>query len=441
MRRRHASRLFLALCLIGAFLAFPSFASALPAVEVTGTVTAADTGAKLAGIRVYGHYETASTTTYIGETTTDAEGRYTLSSIDHGAGSVRIAASDPTGVYDGTVSSEIVVESLGEVKQVNLSLNRDNRAPVTEISSVRHVYFSKALADAAGLPDDFIRWALVQNGTRTLELQAYDYWYWDGDYWGSYNGSGVRSLDYSVDGGSWIKTSPSNATRIDWYGKRALWMSKVLPSFSEGVHSISHRAVDMNGNVGKTETNVIVVDTRTPVTKYNKKTATMQRLRLAAYDAVTGVSGTFMRNGKTGSFKYGTSVSVPTKGSKYVQFYSTDKAGNTEGIKTLKVSAPASVSTPKPTTSSISDARTFKVTGSVYGRSKARGYVRIYKLTNGRYKYVAKKAFTENSDGKYRVSMKLKKGTYRFKTAYGSYSSTWANPPVTSKISSRVTVW
>lgn len=53
MRVRSAGRLFLAACVLGAMMAMPAIANA---AEVMGTVTARDTGAKLAGIRMELYY-------------------------------------------------------------------------------------------------------------------------------------------------------------------------------------------------------------------------------------------------------------------------------------------------------------------------------------------------------------------------------------------------
>ena len=52
MHSRTRARVLFALCLITAFFVLPAVALAMPSVDVSGTVTAAATGAKLQGIRV-----------------------------------------------------------------------------------------------------------------------------------------------------------------------------------------------------------------------------------------------------------------------------------------------------------------------------------------------------------------------------------------------------
>ncbi|PKQ16688.1 MAG: hypothetical protein CVT67_02655 [Actinobacteria bacterium HGW-Actinobacteria-7] len=432
----------MATCLLGVLLAIPVTASANLATEVTGTVTASDTGLVLAGIPVSVYCRVGSDTwRYDGET--DAEGHYIIG-LDLSEDAIfAVFASDDSGIYDSVSTAESPI-AFGEIKNVDLMMAKDSTAPMVGLYADSRMLLSVKSAGqlaAAALPDGIERWAFISDGTERMGIDADDGHYINYSYWGHYDGSGIQNVGWAVDGGAWVFKTPFETTYTDWYDDRALRTRHEIPALSEGVHTVSFQSTDANGNTSRKKSELVVVDKTAPYTTYNKAAATTKKLTLTASDALTGVLATFVRTGNTGAYKYGTAISVPSTGYKYVQFYSLDKIGNTETARKLKVSAPAKLTTPQPSTSSVSHTRSFRVVGSVYGRSKATGYVLVYKYNNGAYHYVSKKAFTEGSDGKYRVSMRLARGTYRFKTAYGAYTATWANPPVRSSRSARVNVW
>lgn len=444
MSRSAALRRALILCATVVFMATPALAQAITAsCTVTGTVTAAGTGQKLAGVRVEGYYRDNTNTWGSGSVATDANGQYSLEFSPGDATYFSVDAIDATGTYDARRSPELPI-NLGETTKVDFVMSKDSRAPVTNLYSDSTIYYlSSKLAGRgpASLSNDMERYAILSDGTDLLEITADDEWYQSTRYWGYYDGSGIKSLGYSVDGGAWTLKTPQTATWVNWYDARPLWLRHTLPALGEGLHSVSFRSTDNNGNVGRTKSQLVVIDKTPPVTSYNKRTATTSNLQLIAKDALIGALSTFVRTGSTGAFRPGTAIHVPASGSQYVQFYSQDKVGNVETVRKLKVSSPASLNKPKASVASVSHGHSFKVSGQVFGRAKATGYLRIYRYDGNAYRYVSRKAFAEGSDGHYRVSLKLKRGSYRFAASYGGYTSTWANPPVRSSRSNRVYVW
>lgn len=439
MRDKRGLLSIFCLCVLGVLLAFPAVAFAVPS-SVAGTVTAAATGSKLAAIEILLHYRVGNSHTEL-STTTDVNGAYSINFDLSEDATYAVRARDLTGVYDGMASTESTMAA-GDTKHVAFALNKDTLGPEIELYSGRRMFFSAKAAGAlaaAALPDGVERWAIMSDGTNNLEIEANDERYMNHRYFSWWDGSGIQSIGWAVNGGTWTFVAPLEATAASWSNDRPMWVRHQIPMLPEGAHSVSLRATDLNGNM-RNRTELVVVDMSPPVTTYDRRTANKTRITLTPADNLSGVGATLRRTGTTGAFTYGTWVSVPSTGFKTEQFYSQDKLGNVEAIKTLKVSAPAKLSTPKPSTTSVSRTRTFKVTGSVYGRVRAKGYVRIYKLRNGIYRYVSRSAFTEDANGKYSVSLKLGPGAYKFRTSHGAYTATWANPPVLSAKSARVTV-
>ncbi len=443
MRSKPVLRLILALCLVSAFFALPALAYAAEPCEVTGTVTAAGTGEKLAGIRISGYYRINNSAWGFGSETTDENGEYSIQFYPSEDAYFGIHSIDQTGTYDGQTSADATIAP-GQTKRIDFVMAKDAVAPRPELyTDDDRMYLSLSMLgrSSAALPDDVGRWAVVSSKPDEVWLDAHDDAYVNGRNWSYSNGSGLAKIEYAIDGGPWVTETPETAHDVSWWDNiRPMWMDVQLGPLSEGLHSVSYRATDRLGNASVLKNGLAVVDSKPPVTTYGKSTPTTKRLKLIAKDSVMGVASTLVRSGSTGSFQPGTSFSVPSKGHRHVEFYSVDKIGNTEAINKLTISARATLSKPKPSTESIAHTKAFKVTGSVYGRSKARGYLRIYKLKNGSYRYVSRKAFTEGSSGKYGVSLRLPAGTYRFVATYGKYTATWANPPVRSARSAEVRV-
>ena len=263
----------------------------------------------------------------------------------------------------------------------------------------------------------------------------------NGRNWSYSNGSGLATIEYAIDGGPWVTETPETADEVSWWDDiRPMWIYiKLGPLWRACTRSLPcHRPAwqrerpQERAHRGRQQASV---------TTYGKSTPTTKRLKLIAKDSVMGIASTLVRPGAAGPFQPGTSFSVPSKGHRHVECCSVDKIGDAEAINKLTVSARATLSKPKPSTESIAHTKAFKVTGWVQGRSKASGYLRIYKQKNGGCRYVSRKAFTEGSSGKYGVSLKLPAGTCRFVATYGEYTATWANPPVRSAQSSVRVRW
>ncbi len=446
MRTRLFVRSMLLVCAVGMMLALPIVASAAPSTGVTGTVTAADTGLPLAGVRIDGYYRVGNSSWGFGTYYTDADGEYEAYFDPGQDATFFIRAYEPTSTYNGDGSDEITITT-GVIKQVDFVLQRDSKAPQVAIyaeDADNYYYYSDVDApasiarDLAAVPDDVVRWALVTNKSDDIFFQAGDEDYVNRYYWSWTNGCGLASLEHAVDGGSWTTRLPAEAVSVNWYDYgRLMYARWRLGTTADGLHTIRYRATDKNGNVSESKTALVIIDTKAPKTTYKSYGS---YLKLTASDAVAGVLSTFARSSKP-TFRATTRISVPESGSKTVYLYSMDKANNAEKIQKLKVSAPAKLSTPEPSVSSIASGKSFKVTGSVAGRSGASGYLKLYRWDGSSYKYVSKKAFTEGSNGKYSVSYKLDDGSYKFVATYGHFTSTWANPPVKSSMSDRVYVW
>jgi peptidoglycan/xylan/chitin deacetylase (PgdA/CDA1 family) len=105
---------------------------------------------------------------------------------------------------------------------------------------------------------------------------------------------------------------------------------------AQGVTSLSYWSVDAAGNAETSHTGTIRIDSSAPVTTSNAKSryARTATIRLTATDRYSGVAATrFSLDGA--AYKTGTSVTAGT-GSHTLRFYSTDVAGNTESVRTVR---------------------------------------------------------------------------------------------------------
>ena len=136
---------------------------------------------------------------------------------------------------------------------------------------------------------------------------------------------------------------------------------------------------------------------------------------------------------------FGTVVPVPTAMTT-VQFFSVDRAGNVEAFKSLTAWPAAKLNAPVASTKKPKAKKTFYTTGSVGGRTAAKGEVQCWRVVKAKWYYVGKRYFTEASNGKYKVSWKLNKGTYKFKALYGKNTATVSDPPVVGPWSAKYSV-
>ena len=117
----------------------------------------------------------------------------------------------------------------------------------------------------------------------------------------------------------------------------------------EGIHTVTFYSTDLAGNVEEVKTAEVKIDQTTPKTVSNADGEWHQELavELTATDDKAGVETTFYSvNGS--EFKEGSSFTVAEDGINTISFYSVDKAGNVEEVKTAEVkidqSAPETVS-------------------------------------------------------------------------------------------------
>ncbi|MBB5179328.1 hypothetical protein HNQ44_000752 [Planomicrobium koreense] len=117
----------------------------------------------------------------------------------------------------------------------------------------------------------------------------------------------------------------------------------------EGINTISFYSTDVAGNVEEVQTAEVKIDRTAPETVSNADGDWHAEfaLEFTAADDKAGVETTFYSvNGAP--FKEGTNVAIIEDGVNSIEFYSVDKAGNTETVKTAQVnidlSAPETVS-------------------------------------------------------------------------------------------------
>jgi len=115
-----------------------------------------------------------------------------------------------------------------------------------------------------------------------------------------------------------------------------------VPVNTQGSHTLQFWSVDYNGNVETTNNATFIVDMTPPTTTTNAKAAynATATVTLTPTDNVggSGVSYTYWRL-DGGGWTYTTATSIPVSaasvGTHNIYFFSVDKAGNTEGQKTV----------------------------------------------------------------------------------------------------------
>ena len=122
-------------------------------------------------------------------------------------------------------------------------------------------------------------------------------------------GSGVDSVRYRVDSGSWRSFTGSAYT------------------LTAGVHVVEFYSIDVASNEETAETVTVSVDSDAPVTT---ATVSGSSVTLSASDAVSGVNRTMYRiDGGNWSLYVG-EFDVEGSGNHTLEFYSVDEAGNEE---------------------------------------------------------------------------------------------------------------
>ena len=136
------------------------------------------------------------------------------------------------------------------------------------------------------------------------------------------DGSGVESVETSLDGGAWSATSGASHT---------------VPVSGDGTHSIAARALDTTGNWSATASTEVRIDTTDPVSRATYA-ATDRRITIRAADATSGVSRIETRIGTGAWTTYVGPVAIG-QAATTVAYRAVDAAGNLESTNTLVVPA------------------------------------------------------------------------------------------------------
>ncbi|WP_186326780.1 OmpL47-type beta-barrel domain-containing protein [Cytobacillus oceanisediminis] len=134
------------------------------------------------------------------------------------------------------------------------------------------------------------------------------------------NLSGVSKTYYSVDGSSFAEGSSFELSE-------------------QGVYEVSYYSVDNAGNVEEVKTETVSIDTQAPETKSNIEDSWYKgevEVSLSVTDNLSGVENTFYSVDGS-EYQEGTLFKLTEEGIHEVSYYSVDKAGNKEAVKTEEV--------------------------------------------------------------------------------------------------------
>lgn len=407
---KRSTGVLVAMCLMVALFAFPAFAQAAPG-SIEGTVTLGNVAVANASVEVFKWDESDRRYYFWDEASTPANGTFSFAGSVAETGTYFVRAVAATNTVEAV--SEVFTLADDQTKRIGLALAKETFGPTGR------EFEMSWWTDSENYADDDVTFSLTM---------------WDDHKHNGreFSGSGIATITYSINGGTEVATAQKSKTMNS--------LTVEGTATVDGVNTIRYFASDRNGNVGKTFTRLVYIDKSAPMTSYDMKAATGSSIMLVATDSGNGVASTYWRIGATGAFTPGNWVPVPATGVATLEFYSVDKAGNVEAVKSMTIQSRASLTKPKASTKSPMAGKTFYVRGAVVGKTAATGTLRVYKLVNGKYKYVSKKSFKESSAGTYKVAFKLKKGTYKFKAFYGANTATASNPPVNSVYSARSVV-
>lgn len=115
---------------------------------------------------------------------------------------------------------------------------------------------------------------------------------------------------------------------------------------ADGSHTVTYHSVDPAGNAETAKTITFKTDATPPVTTVTAaKTAAGEQVTLAAKDAGSGVAARYYSLDGGAQQTYSAPFTVSKNGSHTVIYHSTDKAGNVEAAKTLKVTVAVALPT------------------------------------------------------------------------------------------------
>ncbi|MCM3787418.1 Ig-like domain repeat protein [Domibacillus indicus] len=198
------------------------------------------------------------------------------------------------------------------------------------------------------------------------------------------NETGVAGTYYSVDGSEY----------------------KAGTSFTiegEGVHNVSFYSVDKVGNKETAQTIEVRIDQTSPVTKaeapagWSKENAAV---KLAATDEASGVAQTFYSiNGS--DYTEGATVIVEKEGVHSISYFSVDKAGNKEEVKTIEVKVDQTAPVTKADAAEAWSKEDVAV--KLAASDEASGVAQIFYSINGT-EYTEGTSFTVEKEGVNKVS-------------------------------------
>lgn len=136
------------------------------------------------------------------------------------------------------------------------------------------------------------------------------------------DGSGVESVETSVDGGPWSLTSGA---------------SRTVPVSGDGPHSVAARALDTTGNWSATVSTEVRIDTTDPVSRATYD-ASDRRVTIRAADAMSGLGRIETRIG-TGAWTAYAGPLAMGPAATTVGYRAVDAAGNMEAANTVVVPA------------------------------------------------------------------------------------------------------
>ncbi len=189
-------------------------------------------------------------------------------------------------------------------------------------------------------------------------------------------GSGVASIDYRIDGGTWATYSAPFTITAD------------------GTHTLDYNATDLLGNAEATKTATIRIDTGAPVTAATLggtlsgtwyTTAVTVSLTIA--DPTSGAGSARYRLDGGAWQTYTGLVTVSAQGSHSVEYNATDAAGNSEAVKssTFQIDSVAPTATMTPTGTAGSNGwYKSAVSVSAAGSDATSGVAKLeYRIDNG----------------------------------------------------------
>ncbi len=130
------------------------------------------------------------------------------------------------------------------------------------------------------------------------------------------SGTGIKHIQYSVDGGPWTNYNPANPLRLT----------------GDGSHTIGYNSTDNVGGAEETKSISVVVDATPPISTGSENNG---QVSIGAGDTGCGINATYYRLDSGQFVLYSGIFEVTTVGDHIVEYYSVDNLGNTEQTRSL----------------------------------------------------------------------------------------------------------